>query len=355
MSGAAQGGASSLAMTEYASSGSERHEGATGSYPRVPLGASGLVVSRMALGTYNFGGVTPPDEARRIIQAYEEEGGNFIDTGNTYNNGLSEELVGISISGRRQKFVVATKVGWPRHGGRREGWLSSAEVITECEKSLKRLGTDWIDLYQLHRPDPSTPIEETLAALDRLIHQGKVRYAGSSMFSVARLEAALAAADRLKLPSLVSEQAAYNLLDRRAERALLPFCRKGRIAVCVWSPLAGGILTGKYASAAQPPADSRAGRDPIYRTKARLTEDALRVTAQLEPIVESVGTTRPAFAVAWLLWNPDVASVIVGPRTVEHLREVSLAVRLSPSDQALAAVGNVVAHGYHVADYYDPV
>jgi aryl-alcohol dehydrogenase-like predicted oxidoreductase len=321
--------------------------------PCVALPQTNLSVTRIGLGTYNFGAVTRTDEADRIFRVYREHGGNLIDTANSYHAGLSEEIVGRLICGAREEFVVASKVGWPLSADPDSGGLASKHLIEQCELSLRRLGTDYIDLYQFHRPDPRTPIEETLRAAERLVTQGKVRHIGSSMFSVSRLTEALDLAERFQLPRLVAEQPPYNILDRRAEVELFPFCRQSKIAILVWSPLAGGILTGKYTSLDQLPSGSRVQRDPIYRQKKRLTEQAIQIATALADIASAWNLTAAQLAVAWVLWNPAVSCALAGPRKAEHLEEL-LSVGELPVIPELARFIDVLSGpGRNVSAYYD--
>src|SRR5262245_55890699 len=233
----------------------------------LPLGRTGVRVSPLGLGTFNFPDPTPEEEAIQIVERALDAGINLVDTADSYNGGESERVVGRALakSGRRDQVVLATKVYFPTGPGPNDRGNSRRHVIASCERSLTRLQTDYIDLYQIHRPDPDTPVEETLGALTDLVRAGKVRYVGCSTHPAWQVMEALMVGELRGLVRYVSEQPPYNLLDRRIENELVPLCRQYGLAIIPWAPLAQGVLAGRYADAARPPADSRAAlRGGIY-------------------------------------------------------------------------------------------
>ena len=290
------------------------------------LGRTGLRVSELSLGTMNFGnqGHTAPvgsvelDEARTLLERALESGVNLIDTADAYSGGRSEEIVGELLEGRREDVVLATKVRFATGTGPNDSGLSRAHLISACEASLRRLRTDHIDLYQVHERDGVTPTEETLDALDTLVHQGKVRYVGCSNHSAWHLMAALGTADRLGFQRYASQQIYYSLLNREAEYDLIPLSIDQGVGVLIWGPLAAGLLSGKYRRGRDSPAGARYAGDwrepPIY--------DRERMYDIIEALVEVAaenGHTPAQTAIAYLLGKPAVTSVILGARTLEQL------------------------------------
>jgi aryl-alcohol dehydrogenase-like predicted oxidoreductase len=296
------------------------------------LGRSGLRISTLTMGTMSFGGSGPfanvgstdLQGARRQLAMCRERGINLVDTADVYSNGQSEEIVGETLAGARDDWLVATKVRFPMGPGPNDAGLSRHHIIRGAEASLRRLRTDWIDLYQLHEWDGQTPIEETLEALQTLLDQGKVRYVGVSNYSGWQLLKALGTADRLGLPRFVSEQIYYSLQARDAEYELLPAAADQGLGVLVWSPLAGGLLSGKYSRGrdgeVKGPKGSRLlteWSEPPIEFPDRLfdTIDALKDVGKAHDV-------SPAqVALAWLLTRPTVTSVIVGARTEEQLAD----------------------------------
>ncbi len=289
------------------------------------LGRSGLRVSTITLGTMTFGGrggfaktgALDLAAAGRLIDMCLEAGVNLIDTADVYSAGLSEEIVGAALSGRRDRVLVATKARFPMGDGANDAGLSRYHLIRACEASLKRLRTDHIDLYQVHQWDGQTPLEETLAALDHLIRAGKVRYVGASNYSGWHLMKALATSARDHLAHFVSQQIYYSLQGREAEYELVPISLDQGLGILVWSPLAGGLLSGKYRRGKQPGEGRHLNgwNEPPVRN-----EDQLYDTVEvLIGIAEARGATPAQVALAWLLGRPAVASVIVGARTEEQL------------------------------------
>jgi aryl-alcohol dehydrogenase-like predicted oxidoreductase len=315
------------------------------------LGTTGMKVSRLCLGTMMFGqwGNPDHDEGVRIIHAALDAGINFIDTANVYSRGESEEIVGKALKGRRDGVVLATKV----HGRMGDGPLdqgnSRRHIMLQVESSLGRLGTDWIDLYQIHRPDPGTSIEETLGALSDLVHQGKVRSIGSSTFPASMIVEAQWAAERRGLERFVCEQPPYSIMVRGIEADVLPTCRRYGMGVIVWSPLAGGWLSGKYRRNEPAPAGGRVERVPQYYDPKR-EENAykLDLVEKLAPIVDKSGTTMARLAVAWTLLHPAVTSAIIGPRTMEHLTDILPAAEVVLEDAILDEIDAISPPGAYL-------
>ncbi len=295
------------------------------------LGRSGLKISPACLGTMNFGtsgGVASCDEteARRIVDAFLDAGGNIIDTADAYTGGESEQIVGRAVKNRRDEVVLATKAFLPQGAGPNDRGLSRAHLTRALEASLRRLGTDHIDLYQCHQWDDSTPIEETMATLDGFVRSGKVRYVGCSNFTAAQIVEAQWASQRVGATGFTSLQPQYSLVARGIEAEILPACRRHGLGTLVWSPLGGGVLTGRYRRGVAPDADTRMGRlyaSPLPRARAwaddLLNEANLDVADHVVKLAAELGTTPAAVALAWVRRRPDVTSVIIGPRTLDQL------------------------------------
>ena len=313
------------------------------------LGRSGLFVSALTLGTMTFGGqggfskvgATDVAGARRQVDMCLDAGINLFDTANIYSGGESEEILGEAISGRRDDLLLATKVRMPVGDGPNDTGLSRYHIIRECEGSLRRLATDYIDLYQVHEWDGLTPLEETLEALDTLVKSGKVRYVGSSNYSGWHLMKALGISERLGLQRYISQQIHYTLQAREAEYELVPLAIDQECPILVWSPLAGGLLSGKY----RRDRDASEGRHvagwdepPVYDT------DKLYDTVDvLVEIADGRGVSAARVALAWLLGRPGVASVIVGARTDEQLADNLKAAELELSEEERRRLDEVSA------------
>ncbi len=292
------------------------------------LGYTGVRVSALALGTMTFGGrgkfalvgETEVDEARRIVDRALDGGINFIDTADVYSDGRSEEIVGELIKGRRDEIVLATKARFAMGDGQNDAGLSRRYLLRACEASLRRLGTDYIDLYQVHERDGLTPMEETLDALDTLVRQGKVRYIGCSNHSAWHVMKALGISERRGLQRFVTQQVYYSLLDRDAEYELIPLSIDQQLGVLVWSPLAGGLLSGKYRRNVEPPAGSRQttpwGEPPVYDR-----DRMYRIVEALVEVASARGTSPAQAALAYLLGRPAVTSLVIGARTEEQLAD----------------------------------
>ncbi|GGQ59897.1 aldo/keto reductase [Couchioplanes azureus] len=303
------------------------------------LGRSGLRVSVLTMGTMTFGGrggfaavgSTDVAEARRQVDRCLDAGVNLVDTADVYSAGLSEEIVGEVLQGRRDDVLVATKVRMPMGPGPNDAGLSRHHVVAGCEASLRRLRTDHIDLYQVHEWDGRTPVEETLEALDLLVRQGKVRYVGASNYAGWQLMKALGTADRTGAPRFVSQQIYYSLQARDAEYELIPAAVDQGLGVLVWSPLAGGLLSGKYRRGERPPPGFRQLTDwdepPVY-DRERLY-DTVEV---LVSIGREHGVSAAQVALAYLLGRPAVTSLVIGARTGEQLAD-----NLAAADLTLGA------------------
>jgi aryl-alcohol dehydrogenase-like predicted oxidoreductase len=319
-----------------------------------PLGRTGVRVAPLALGTFNFPEPTPEDEAIRIIARAIDAGISLIDTADSYNAGESERVVGRALaqSGARDRVVLATKVFYPVGPGPNDRGGSRRHIIRACEDSLRRLGADYIDLFQLHRPDPDTPVEETLGALDDLVRAGKVRYIGCSTHPAWRVIEALMVSERRGYARYISEQPPYNLLDRRIENELVPLCQAYGLAIIPWAPLAQGVLAGRYADAARPPADSRVVlRGGIYAE--RVTERGVAVGLQFAELARQAGLTPAQLALLWAKDQPGITAPIVGARTLEQLDE-ALPVLEMQLDQGLrAACDALVPPGSAVANFHN--
>jgi len=319
------------------------------------LGRTGTKVSSLCLGCMMFGGKTNPGDSYDIIDRALDAGINFIDTANVYSIGRSEEVTGEALkrNGKRHDIVLATKVHGKMGEGVNDLGNSRRHIIEQCEQSLRRLGTDYIDLYQIHRPQPDIPIDETLRALDDLVRSGKVRYLGTSTFAAWQLVESLWTSERLGLNRFVVEQPPYNLLDRRIERELLPAARTYGFGVIPWSPLAGGLLTGKYKRGEEPPEGARFAdtANPLYRR--RLNDRIYDVVDGLQPMAEEKGVTLSQFSLAWCMQQPGVTSPIIGPRTMEQLEDNLAATEITFSEDELRAINRVARRGDSVAPFYE--
>ncbi len=284
-----------------------------------PLGRGDLQVSALGLGCNNFGIRLDLEGTRRVVYAALDAGVTMLDTADIYGNrGGSETLLGEALGARRKEVMLVTKFGLPMDdSGRRQGG-SRRYVMEAVEASLRRLKTEWIDLYYVHRPDPKTPIEETLRALDELVRAGKVRHIGCSNFSVAQIDQAQAVAHRTSLTPFVAAEDQYSLLARAIERDLLPAIERHELALLPYFPLASGMLTGKYRRGAPLPPGTRLA-NPRYSDRV-LNDENLRVVARLEEFCQARGRTLLQLAFGWLLAKPIVASVIAGASTPEQVR-----------------------------------
>jgi aryl-alcohol dehydrogenase-like predicted oxidoreductase len=312
------------------------------------LGSSGLRVSALTLGTMTFGGQghwarvgnTDLATATRQIDLALDRGVNFIDTANVYSEGVSEEIVGQALKGRRDAMLIATKARMPMGDGQNDAGLSRNHLIAECEASLRRMQIDHIDLYQVHEWDGATPVEETMETLDSLVRAGKVRYVGVSNYGGWQLSKALAVADRHGYQRFVTQQIHYTLQAREAEYELVPIAIDQGVGILVWSPLAGGLLSGKYRRDMEWPEGSRGLTDwnePPVRDEGALYD----IVDVLVEIGEAHGVSAAQVALAWALGRPGVVSLIVGARTDEQLADNLAAADLHLSDDEHARLEEV--------------
>jgi aryl-alcohol dehydrogenase-like predicted oxidoreductase len=316
------------------------------------LGRTGVEVSPLCLGAMMFGdwGNADHDESVRVIHRALDAGINFVDTADVYSRGESETIVGKALAGgRRDNVVLATKVHGrmgddPNQFGNSRRW-----IVKEVEASLKRLNTDWIDLYQIHRPEPDTDIDETLGALSDLVHQGKVRYIGSSTFPASQIvEAQWAARDRHR-ERFVCEQPPYSMLVRGIENDVLPTCRRYGMGVIPWGPLAGGWLSGRWRKGQEPPQSSRADRIPgRYDLSIPGNQRKLDATEQLAQLAEEAGLSLIHLGLAFVINHPAVTAAIVGPRTMDHLESQLGAADVTLDPALLDRIDEIVPPGVNV-------
>ena len=288
------------------------------------LGRTGVRVSEACLGAMTFGRETPEDESYEILARYLDAGGNFIDTANAYNHGASEEILGRALEGRRDQIVLATKCRMPMGDGPNQRGASRRVIREQVDASLRRLRTDWIDLYQIHCWDRDTPIEETVSTLDDLVREGKVRYVGASNYTGWQLATALGVARAGGWEPYVSLQPQYSLVSRDIERELLPLAEYAGLAVLPWSPLGGGMLSGKYRPGETPAANTRAAdRTPsAVLMRMRIQEERNFAVAQtVADLADEVGKTMAQVALNWVLHAPGVTAPILGARTVAQIED----------------------------------
>lgn len=319
------------------------------------LGRSGLMVSPLCLGTMTFGDRTDAVEAERIVASARDAGVNFIDTADVYVKGESERIVGRLVSVARDAWVVATKVGNPMGEGPNERGLSRRWILQACHGSLRRLGTDYIDIYYLHRDFDDFPLEETVAAIGDLFRSGKIRYFGVSNFRGWRIAEIVRLCGEMNVPGPVVCQPYYNAMNRQPETEVLPACRHFGIGVVPYSPLARGVLTGKYQPGAEPAQDTRAGRKDKRMMETEFREESLAIAQTLRQRAQQKGMTAGQFAFCWVLNNAIVDSVIGGPRTLQQWTEYlgALEHRLDADDEAL--VDSLVRPGHpSTPGYNDP-
>ncbi|MCI0686199.1 MAG: aldo/keto reductase [Sporichthyaceae bacterium] len=314
-----------------------------------PLGGTGIEVSAYCLGTMMFGSVGNPDhdDSVRIIHTALDQGINFVDTADMYSDGESEQIVGKALLGRRDDVVLATKVHFQMGEGRNRSGNSRRWILKAVEDSLRRLQTDWIDLYQVHRPDHTTDIEETLSALTDLVHQGKIRAFGCSSFPAEEIVEAQHVSERRGLGRFRTEQPPYSILTRGIEGSVLPVCQRYGMGVLTWSPLAWGFLTGKYRKGqAVDLTSGRAALDPTrFDPSNPVTAAKLEVVERLVELADELGCTLPELAVAFVVAHPAVTSVILGPRTMEQLEASLKGATVALDDAALDRIDEIVPPG----------
>ncbi len=322
------------------------------------LGKSGLEVSTVCLGTMMFGDRTGDAEAGEIVAHAFDAGVNFIDTADVYADGASETITGAAIRANRARWILATKVANVMGGAGNEkphtGGLSRRWMFQACDASLSRLGTDWIDIYYLHRDDPKTPLAETIAAIGDLMRAGKIRYFGLSNYRGWRIAEIVRLCERLSVTPPVVCQPYYNLLNRMPEVEILPACDHHGIGVASYSPIARGVLSGKYASGAVP-ADSRAGRKDARMMQTEFRDESLVIADKLKAHAEKTGRTPTQFALAWLWANRVITSVIAGPRTLAQWKDYVTALGTPWTDEDEALVDSLVVPGHaSTPGYNDP-
>lgn len=324
------------------------------------LGRTGVKVSTLCLGTMNFGGRTDEKEASTIVDCAIDAGINFIDTANVYGHdpdnfeigrGRSEELLGriFKQNAKRHQIVLATKAHFPMSEDPNAQGSSRRHIIEQCEASLRRLQTDVIDLYQLHHPSNDVPIDETLRALDDLIRSGKVRYIGTSSFAAWQILESLWVSKEYGLHRFISEQPVYNLLDRRLERELIPMAQTYGIAVIPWSPLAGGLLTGKYERGHALPQDSRY---EAFWTGAIIQDSVFDVIETVKALADEKQCTASQVALAWTMAQAGITSPIIGPRTRSQIEDNLGALNLVLSDEDFKRLDTVAPPGRMTMPFY---
>jgi aryl-alcohol dehydrogenase-like predicted oxidoreductase len=325
------------------------------------LGGTGIEVSVHCLGTMMFGAIGNPDHSDcvRIVHSALDHGINFIDTADMYSAGESEEIVGKAIRSRRDDIVLATKVHFQMGEGRNHSGNSRRWILTEVEESLRRLDTDWIDLYQVHRPDQSTDIEETLSVLSDLVRQGKIRAFGCSTFPAEDIVEAHHVAERRGLGRFRTEQPPYSILARGIEASVLPVCQRYGMGVLTWSPLAWGFLSGKYRKGQS--VDLSSGRPALApgRFDPTIAQNAakLELVEQLVDLADGIGCTLPQLAVAFPVAHPGVTSVIIGPRTMQQLEELLKGASVALDDATLDRIDEIAPPGtntYHPDGAWTP-
>jgi len=319
------------------------------------LGRSGVMVSPLCLGTMNFGGSTTENDSFEIMQKAVESGINFFDTANVYNKGDSEKITGkfLKENNLRDQIVLATKVFGRVGDLPNEGGSTRYHIIKACEDSLQRLQTDHIDLYQLHRPPLTHPQDETLRAFDDLVRAGKVRYIGCSTHPAWMVMEALSISERYGLNRYISEQPPYNLLDRRIENELVPLCQRYGLAILPWSPLAMGVLAGRYTQAGEYPDGSRAQRWDKNMSEARITQRGIDVGNAVSKMAQERGLTASQLSLLWVKDQPAVTAPIIGPRTLAHLEDALGILDQTLSDADRPLFDELVHPGTAVADFHN--
>ncbi len=317
------------------------------------LGRSGLNIHPLVLGTMNFGKPTPQDDAFRIIDAALDRGINLIDCADIYAGGESERIVGESLkrNGRRNEVLITTKIFNPTGDGPNDAGNNRHHIINGCERSLRQLQTDVIDIYFLHRHDPTLPQEEPLAALDLLVRQGKIRYVACSTHPPFRVAEAVMIADRHGYPKYVCEQPPYNLLDRRMENEFVPMCEAFDMGIISFSPLAHGVLAGRYTDADNLPEGSRGTLRDVYRQ--RITQAGVEVGLRFTERAREKGCSPAQLAVAWVLHQRGITGTILGPRDLDQLLDMLPAVDVSLTEADITFFDALVPPGTHVTSFFN--
>jgi aryl-alcohol dehydrogenase-like predicted oxidoreductase len=317
------------------------------------LGRSGLQISSLVLGTMNFGKPTDKREAFRIVDAAIDQGINIIDCADVYANGESERILGEAFkrNGKRKDILLTSKVYNRMGPGPNDLGNSKHHIIEGCEKSLHRLKTDHIDIYFLHRTDLNVPQEESLAALDLLVKQGKIRHIACSTHPTWRTVEALMLADKYRYPKFICEQPPYNLLDRRIENEIIPMCRAYDLGIIAWSPLAHGVLAGRYTDTANLPEGSRGTLRKVYTE--RITQEGIDVGARFAKKSDEKKCTAAQLAVAWVLNQPGITGTILGPRNLEQLEGLLPALDITLDDDDMKFFDSLVPPGRFVVNYFN--
>jgi aryl-alcohol dehydrogenase-like predicted oxidoreductase len=319
-----------------------------------PLGRTGVMVSPLGLGTANFGESTDEETSMRIIDRALDAGINLIDTANSYGRTLSETIIGKALkqNGRRDQVVLATKFHNPVGPGPNDRGTTRRHILTACDDSLRRLQTDRIDLYQIHRPVFSVPHDETLSALNDLVRQGKVLYIGTSAFPAWMIMEGLAISEKYGWARYVTEQPPYNLLDRRSENEVVPLCLRYGVGILPFSSLGGGVLAGRYRPGVAPPADSRlAHPNRVFLERASLR--AIAAGEQVAALARERGLATGQFALLWCKDQPGVVAPLIGPRTVAHLEELLPVLDMRLLDEDRQALDAINPPGTAVSDFHN--
>ncbi|WP_054956792.1 aldo/keto reductase family protein [Paenibacillus dakarensis] len=306
------------------------------------LGRSGLKVSEISLGSWlTYGGYVEQENAVNSIETAYDLGINFFDTANVYERGAAEKLVGETLKAYpRESYVLATKAFWPMGDGPNDRGLSRKHVMEQAHASLKRLGHDYVDIFYCHRHDPETPLDETLRALDDLVRQGKVLYVGVSEWQASQIAEALTVADRYLLDRIIVNQPVYNMFNRYIEKEVMPLCERSGIGQVVFSPLAQGLLTGKYTSSSDIPTDSRAAK--LEGVRKGITEEKIAKVRELEKIAAELDLSVGNLALAWILRQNNVASALVGASRPEQVKENAKASGIELSEDVLNRIEDIL-------------
>ncbi|UCE41709.1 MAG: aldo/keto reductase [Candidatus Aminicenantes bacterium] len=318
------------------------------------LGRTGLKVSPLCLGTANFADPTPEEECIAIVNRAVEAGINLIDTGNSYAKGECERVVGkaLSLHNNRQKMLLATKVHYPMGPGPNDSRNSRLHILKACEDSLRRLNTDYIDIYQIHRPSPELAVEETLGALTDLVRQGKIRYVGCSTHPAWQVMEALMVSEKYGYVKYILEQSPYNLLDRRIENELVPLCKAYGLGILAWAPMAMGVLLGRYSSAKDYPVDSRAAlRGGIYAE--RVTQKGVEVGDRFVRLAKEIGISPAKLSILWVKGQDGITAPLIGPRSVQQLKELLPVLEMKLDEEVREACDELVPPGSAAANFFN--
>ena len=318
------------------------------------LGRTGLKVSSLCLGTSNFADPTPEEECIAIVNRAIEAGINLIDTGDSYANGECERIIGkaLSLNNNRKKILLATKVHYPMGPGPNDRGNSRLHVLKACEDSLRRLKTDYIDIYQIHRPSPDVAVEEILGALTDLVRQGKIRYAGCSTHPAWQVMEALMVSEKYGYVKYVLEQPPYNLLDRRIENELVPLCKAYGLGIIAWTPMAMGVLIGRYSSAKDYPADSRAAlRGGVYAE--RVTQKGIEVGDRFIQLAKESGISPAQLSILWVKDQEGITAPLLGPRTVKQLEDLLPVAEMRLKKEMREACDGMVPPGSAAANFFN--